>query len=115
MTTSTPSQDTRKYFFCRLIPPRPTFAADMTAEEARAMHAHVGYWIALAERGTAIVFGPVADPAGVWGVGIVAASSEEAMRELQRDDPAIRAGIGMRYDTLPMPQIVIGRHSGAPA
>ena len=27
------------YFLCRLIPPRPSFAKDMTPPEAKAMHA----------------------------------------------------------------------------
>jgi hypothetical protein len=67
------------------------------------------------EHGIAIAFGPVADPAGGWGVGIIAAPSDEAIRELQRDDPAIRAGIGMRHETLPMPQIVVGRPGRAAA
>jgi len=30
-----------RYFLCRLIPPRPTFAADMTSEEAQVMGRHV--------------------------------------------------------------------------
>jgi uncharacterized protein YciI len=109
------TMNTQHYFLCRLIPPRPTFAVDMTAVEAQAMQAHVAYWTGLAERGIAIAFGPVADPAGGWGVGIVAAPSDEAIRQLQHDDPAIRAGIGMRYETLPMPQIVVGRPARAAA
>ena len=53
------------YFLCRLIAPRPTFAQDMTEKEAEVMRAHVAYWTALAKKGTAIIFGPVADPDGV--------------------------------------------------
>ena len=44
-----------KYFLCRLIPPRPTFAQDMTDAEAKVMGDHVAYWTELAEKGTAIV------------------------------------------------------------
>src|SRR6185295_8410074 len=60
-----------RYFFCRLIPPRPTFGTDMTDVEKTAMRAHVAYWTEIAKTGAAVVFGPVADPAGVWGLGIL--------------------------------------------
>src|SRR5208283_3626666 len=53
-----------RFFFCRLIPPRPTFAADMTPDEASIMQSHVAYWSDLLARGKAVVFGPVADPHG---------------------------------------------------
>jgi hypothetical protein len=32
------------FFLCRLLPPRPTFAQDMTAEEATVMRDHAAYW-----------------------------------------------------------------------
>src|ERR1700674_1412576 len=58
-------------FLFRLNSPRPTFAQDMTDTERAAMLKHVAYWRELLDEGTAIVFGPVADPKGTWGVGIV--------------------------------------------
>ena len=91
-----------RYVFCRLVPPRPSFAMDMTPDERAAMLRHVGYWTALLERGTAIVFGPVADPAGPWGLGIVRVREGESLEALVGADPAILAGIGLRYETLPM-------------
>ena len=33
-----------RFYVCRLIPPRPSFVQDMTAEEAGVMQAHVAYW-----------------------------------------------------------------------
>lgn len=98
-----------KYFLCRLLPPRPSFTQDMAAAEAKAMQEHVAYWTALAERGTAIVFGPVADPAGGWGVGIMQVADDDEIRRLTEGDPAIKAGIGLRYEVLPMPRAVIGK------
>lgn len=64
------------YFLCRLIPPRPSFAK------------------------------PVMDPKGPWGVGIVSVTDQAELRELQADDPAIRAQIGLKYEAYEMPQVV---------
>jgi len=97
-----------KYFLCRLVPPRPTFAIDMTPQERETMQTHGAYWKRLAGAGTAIVFGPVADPKGGWGVGIIAVTDDDELRRHQNDDPAIRANIGMRYEAYPMPAVIVG-------
>ncbi len=52
----------------------------------------------LSERGVAIVFGPVADPSGGYGIGVIEAKDEAEMLALQADDPAIKTGIGHRYE-----------------
>jgi uncharacterized protein YciI len=77
------------HFVYKLIPPRATFAADMTEAEAGIMAQHIHYWQGLTDRGTAIVFGPVADPAGVWGLAVVQAESEEDVDALGMEDPAV--------------------------
>ena len=51
------------------------------------MGRHVAYWQELAERGTAIVLGPVSDPAGAWGLAVVAAETNEQVRALGDADP----------------------------
>lgn len=94
------------YFLCRLLPPRPSFASDMTSSEAKAMHEHVAYWTGLLGKGKAIAFGPVMDPKGPWGVGIVSVRDQEELSELQENDPAIRARIGLSYEAYEMPQLV---------
>ncbi|HWO09195.1 MAG TPA: SRPBCC domain-containing protein [Polyangiaceae bacterium] len=91
-----------RYFLCRLLPPRPTFMLDMTPDERAVMLAHGAYWRGKLAEGQVIAFGPVADPAGGWGVGIVAAHDEGQLQAFQAEDPAIRAKIGLRYETLPM-------------
>jgi hypothetical protein len=96
-----------RFFMCRLISPRPTFAQDMTQEERALMQEHVSYWSEQLRAGRVIVFGPVADPAGAWGLAVVRAPSEAAVAELQRGDPVIRAGRGFRYETLPMMTAVV--------
>ncbi len=81
------------YFAYRLIPPRPSFADDMSEAEAAIMGDHVAYWHAYLDRGTAVVFGPVADPAGLWGLAVVEADGEEDVQALAAGDPAIRSGM----------------------
>ncbi len=97
-----------KYFLCRLIPPRSTFAQDMTEAEGKVMQDHAAYWKKLAKQGTAIVFGPVADPKGVWGVGILKVENEAEVQSLTANDPVMRAAMGATYEILPMLSAVIG-------
>ena len=90
------------FFCCRLLPPRPTFAFDMTPEERKVMQAHAGYWRELLGKGHAIVFGPVNDPKGGWGLGVIRAASAEELHQLKDRDPVILANIGFSYEVLPM-------------
>ncbi len=89
-------------FMCRLIPPRPTFASDMNDEERAVMMKHGAYWREKLAAGRAIVFGPVADPNGAWGLGVVRAENLEAVKAFEANDPAIVSGRGFRYEVLPM-------------
>ena len=101
-----PQTPAPRYFLCKLIPPRASFPQDMTAEERSAMEEHVQYWTARMVEGIALVFGPVLDPAGPWGLGIVRVQDEAALQRLQEQDPAIQAGIGLRYEALPMAAVI---------
>jgi uncharacterized protein YndB with AHSA1/START domain len=92
----------RRYFLCRLLGPRPTFPQDITPEEADLMKRHGVYWRELLGRGQAVVFGPVADPKGVWGLAVAAAASEEELAKLLAADPTIASGRGFRFESLPM-------------
>jgi YCII-related domain len=91
---------------CKLLPPRPTFPADMSAAEAALMREHAAYWTGLTERGVAVAFGPVFDPAGVWGLAMDVADGASAAT-LTEDDPVIRSDCGFRYEIYPMPQAVV--------
>jgi len=93
------------YFLCRLTPPRKTFLADMATDERELMRAHQAYWRPFVDAGTVIATGPVADPAGAWGVAILEANSLEWVRALQAGDPVIAANCGFHYETYPMPAI----------
>ena len=94
------------YYLCRLIAPRPTFATEMTAAEAKAMGEHVAYWTGLLAKGKVVAFGPVKDPKGPWGLGVVSVRDAAELHELQANDPAIKAQIGMRYEAFEMPRLV---------
>ena len=87
------------YFFVKTQNPRPTFNLDITDEERAIMQRHVAYWSEKAARGIAIVFGPVMDPQGVYGIGIYQVEDEAEMQNLLEYDPA--NGL-LRYDVLPM-------------
>ncbi|MHB8375800.1 MAG: YciI family protein [Dehalococcoidia bacterium] len=93
---------TINYFVYKLLPPRPTFPADMSAEESAIMRQHAGYWDGLLTQGRVVVFGPVADPAGVWGLAVVEAESDEDVRALGAEDPAVKSGM-TTFDVYPMP------------
>jgi uncharacterized protein YndB with AHSA1/START domain len=101
-----PAEELR-YFLCRLLPPRPTFAHDMSSEEAGVMRRHAAYWKGLLDQGFAVVFGPVGDPAGPWGLGVLCVPDEEKLRALRDADPVILADRGFWYETIPMLRAVV--------
>ena len=93
-------------FFCKLVPPRPTFAMDLSPAEADVMKRHAQYWDDLITRGVVRVFalGLVMDPAGAFGIAVMEREDESAVRALTDRDPAIAAGIGMHYEIRLMPR-----------
>jgi len=76
------------HYFLKLVPCRPTFALDMTAGEREIMQQHVAYWQSIMQQGKVVVFGPVMDPKGPYGMGIVDADDENAIRTFIAGDPA---------------------------
>jgi uncharacterized protein YciI len=97
----------KSHFLIKLIPPRPSFALDMTDEEKRLMQEHVSYWTGLAEKGVALLFGPVLDPAGSYGIGVVAVEKEQDINDLTVNDPVIKSGLQFRHEAYVMPQVVV--------
>jgi uncharacterized protein len=79
-------------FVFRLQAPRPTFALDMTEEEREVMGRHATYWQPLIESGQMVVFGPVLDASGSWGLGVIEAEDEEELRAFAAGDPAVTSG-----------------------
>lgn len=88
-------------WFVKLKAPRPSFAFDMTPDEREIMLAHGAYWRQRLDAGEVIVFGPVNDPAGPFGLGVVRVD-ETALKTFQDNDPAILSGLGFSYEAYPM-------------
>jgi uncharacterized protein len=81
-------------FVFRLIAPRPTFALDITDEEREIMGRHAAHWQPLIEAGRMVVFGPVLDDTGSFGLGVVEADDEDEVRSLAARDPFVTSGTG---------------------
>src|SRR6476469_2704088 len=92
-----------EHYFLKLNPPRPSFSMDMAAEERQLIQRHVAYWSGRLAAGDLVVFGPVADPAGGWGVAVAKAEDEAAVQEMIADDPVLTDGEGFSYDVFVMP------------
>lgn len=95
------------YFLCRLLPPRPSFIADMSGEERALMGAHARYWGDHLASGEVVALGPVADPKGSWGLALMDIESEAAARALQAEDPVIASDKGFSYEVLAMPMLAL--------
>ena len=80
---------------------------DMTDAERQLMHEHVAYWTSLAEKGLAVLFGPVLDPAGPYGIGIVEVDKEEDVEAVKSNDPVMRSGSEFRYEVFAMPRAIV--------
>jgi len=92
------------HYFLKLIPSRPTFSQDMSAEERAIMMQHIAYWTNFMNQGKVAVFGPVADPAGVYGIGVVEAENEGELARFMDNDPAATIN---RYEYYLMPRAVM--------
>ena len=73
------------YLF-KLIPPRPDFAFTMSDDEKATMLEHVRYWGELAAAGQTLAYGPVHDPTGGYGNGIVLAENKQDAQRLPDGD-----------------------------
>jgi len=79
----------------------------MTTEEATAMKEHMAYWTDLADKRIAVVFGPVADPAGTWGVAVFEANDDASALSISTSDPVKARNLGFRSEVFPMPKAVL--------
>jgi uncharacterized protein YciI len=90
------------HYFCKLTPPRPGFPADITPDEAALMGTHAAYWRARMDEGAVVVFGPVSDPAGAYGILVLQLPEGADPQPLVDADPVILAGAGFRFEVHPM-------------
>ena len=89
------SRERSSLFLFRLIPPRADFAQTMTTDEQQAMAGHQDYWRELLAAGRVVVYGPVADPEGVWGMGVLRARDRAEALQIGNHDPSIVAGVNL--------------------
>jgi uncharacterized protein len=81
-------------FVFRLMTPRPAFAQDMSEEEREIMARHAAHWQPWIESGQMVIFGPVLDASGSWGLGVVEAEDEDELRAFAGNDPVVTTGTG---------------------
>jgi uncharacterized protein len=81
-------------FVFRLNASRPSFALDMTDEEREIMGRHAAYWQPFIDSGQMVVFGPVLDSTGSWGLGVIEAEDEDELRAFAAGDPVVTSGTG---------------------
>jgi uncharacterized protein YciI len=93
----------KKFFAIKLLPSRADFAQTMTDAERDIMQQHIIYWKKYMAEGVMLVFGPVLDPNGVYGLGIIAVDSEDQVNGLLNNDPASKIN---KYEYHPMLAVV---------
>lgn len=91
----------KKHYLFKLIPPRPSFGMDMSDAERTVMNYHITYFSRLVEEGTCLLFGPVIEKTGAYGLAILEADTDEAAREIGNNDPSVRAAINT-FEIYPM-------------
>lgn len=72
--------------------PRPNFALDMSDEERAIMGQHAAHWRPYLDAGQMVVFGPVLDTTGSWGLAVVEAPDDDELRAFAAGDPAVTSG-----------------------
>jgi len=80
----------KNFFAVKLLPPRADFAQTMTDDERTIMQEHAAYWKSYMDKGMVHVFGPVLDPKGVYGFGVVSVDNEEQLKEFINNDPSLK-------------------------
>ena len=56
------------------------------------MSRHATYWQPYIDSGQMVVFGPVHDDTGSWGLGVIEAEDEDELRAFAARDPVVTSG-----------------------
>jgi uncharacterized protein len=91
----------KQHFYFKLIPPRPTFGADMTGEERALMLQHVAYTREAFDAGKILIYGPVMASAGAFGIAILEMEDAAEVQKFGEEDPSIKAGMNT-FEFCPM-------------
>lgn len=95
----------KQFFAVKIIPSRADFAQTMTDDEKNIMGQHAMYWKDRMEKGMVYAFGPVFDPKGAYGFGIITAETTEQVEDFVKNDPATQIHA---FEYYPMMAIVKG-------
>lgn len=95
-----------KRYVYKLIPPRPTFDTDMSESEAAIMGKHFSYWEGQLATGKVVIYGPVQEATGTWGLAVVEADDEADVRAIGDSDPAVVSGMST-YQVWPMATSIV--------
>jgi uncharacterized protein YciI len=76
----------------------------MTDDEREIMGRHAAHWQPLIDSGAMVVFGPVVDGTGSWGLGVVEAEDEDELRAFADQDPVVTT----RTATIEMGKMLAG-------
>jgi len=71
------------------------------------MDEHGAYWRTLADNMIAVVFGPVMDEKGGWGLSLVEASNDAEVRALLKSDPVVKLNVGLNNEVSPIAQAML--------
>ncbi|WP_348812935.1 YciI family protein [Flavobacterium maritimum] len=93
----------KQFYAVYLNPSRPDFAMTMTDIERVIMGQHVAYWTEKMKQGKVYAFGPVIDPKGIYGLGVVAVDNEQELKDIIANDPAGKIN---KYEYFPMRAVV---------
>ena len=91
----------KQHYYCKLIPPRPTFPQDMTDEERLLMQQHALYCQEQFAAGKLLIYGPVMSPEGAFGLGVLEVADEAEAQQCWESDPSVRGGLN-RFEFYPM-------------
>ena len=64
----------------------------MSDDERAIMGRHAAHWTPYLDAGQMVVFGPVLDDTGSWGLAVVEAEDEDELRAFAAEDPAVTSG-----------------------
>jgi len=91
----------KQHYYFKLVPPRSTFAQDMTDAERLLMQEYALYWQEQFAAGKLLLYGPVTAPSGAFGLGVLEVADEAEARQFGENDPSVRAGLS-RFEFYPM-------------
>jgi uncharacterized protein len=91
----------KQHFYFKLIPPRVTFGADMTAEERALMMEQVRYTREAFDAGKILIYGPVMASAGAFGFAVLEMEDAAEVQKFGDEDPSVKAGMN-KFEFYPM-------------